>query len=36
MVKKLPSGCREGLQVEALTPEGLLKGHWAPEAPSRA
>ena len=28
MVKKLPSGCREGLQAETLTPEGLLKGRW--------
>ena len=25
VVKKLPSGCREGLQADALTPEGLLK-----------
>ena len=32
----LPSCCREGLQTEALTPEGLLKHHWAPEAPSCA
>ena len=32
-VKKLPSGCREGLQAEALTVVGLLKAHWAPEGP---
>ena len=36
MVKKLPGGCRDGLQAEALTPQGLLKGGWASEAPSRA
>ena len=36
MVRNLPSCCREGLQTEALTPEGLLKHHWAPEAPSCA
>ena len=36
VVKKLPRGCREGLQVEALTPEGLLKCFWASEAPSHA
>ena len=35
-VKKLPSGCREGLQAEALTLVGPLKAHWAPEAPSCA
>ena len=33
VVKKLPSGCREGLQAAALTPGGLLKDCWAPEAP---
>ena len=32
---KLPSG-RERFQAEALLPEGLLKGRWAPEAPSGA
>ena len=32
-VKKLPGGCREGLQAEALTPEGHLQGRWAAEAP---
>ena len=35
-VNKLPSGCREGLQAETLTLEGLLKGRWAPETPSCA
>ena len=36
VVKMMPSGCRERLQAEALTTEGLLKGRWAPEALSRA
>ena len=26
MVKKLPSGCRKGLQAETLTLERVLKG----------
>lgn len=26
MVKKLPSGCRRGLESEDLTPEELLRG----------
>ena len=34
-VKKLPSGCREGLQA-ALMLGGFFNGHWSPEAPSRA
>ena len=34
--EKPPSACKERLQAEALTPEGLLKGHWASEAPSCA
>ena len=33
MVKKLPGGCREGLQAEALTPEGHLQGHRPTAAP---
>ena len=36
MVKKLPRGCREGLQAEALTPEGPLQDHQAQEAPGGA
>lgn len=36
VLKKLLSGCREGLQAEALSPEGLLKGCWASEATSHA
>ena len=35
-VKKLPGGCREGLQAEALSPEGLFKGCWTSEATSHA
>ena len=35
-VKKLPSGCREGLQAEALMLGWFLKGPWAPEGPSLA
>ena len=34
-VKKLPRGCREGLQA-ALMLGGFFKGHWSPEAPSHA
>ena len=34
-VKKLPSVSKDRLQAEALTLGGLLKGHWAPEVPSR-
>ena len=34
-VKKLPSGCREGLQA-ALMLGGFFNGHWSPEAPSCA
>ena len=36
VVNKLPTGCREGLQAEALTSGGLLKVCWALQAPSRA
>lgn len=36
MVKQLPYGSEKGLQGEALTPEGLLRGLWALEAPGRA
>ena len=36
VVKKVPCGCRAGVLAEAQAPEGLLKGHWAPEAPSCA
>ena len=34
-VKKLPSGCREGLQA-ALMLGGFFKGQWSPEVPSCA
>ena len=34
-VKKLPSGCREGLQA-ALMLGGFFNGHWSPEVLSRA
>ena len=34
-VKKLPSGCREGLHA-ALMLGGFFNGHWSPEAPSHA
>ena len=36
VVKKLPSGSKEGLYAEVLTPVELLKGHWAPESPNCA
>ena len=36
VLKKLLSGCREGLQAEALSPEGLFKGCWTSEATSHA
>ena len=34
-VKKLPNGCREGLQA-ALMLGGFFNGHQSPEAPSHA
>ena len=36
VVKKLPSGSKEGLYAEVLTPVELLKGYWAPESPNCA
>ena len=36
VVKRLPCGYGKGLQGEALTPEGLLRGLRALEAPGQA